>query len=190
MRDDSMQDDKKISSHESFSLENLIEAFIFSSRWILALFYVGLVFALFGLGIKFIQHFYDFSIKLIGLNDTETLLGILSLVDMTLLGNLMIIVIFSGYENFVSVIGVAQESPDRPKWMGDVDFAGLKLKLIGSIVALSGINLLGVFLNMKDNPWSNQQLGWMVGLHVTFMVTGVMFAMSEKIAEKHVAEHK
>lgn len=109
---------------------------------------------------------------------------------MTLLGNLMIIVIFSGYENFVSVIGVAQESPDRPKWMGDVDFAGLKLKLIGSIVALSGINLLGVFLNMEHNKWTNEQLAWMVGIHITFMVTGVMFAMSEKIAEKHIVEHK
>jgi uncharacterized protein (TIGR00645 family) len=185
-----MQDDKNLSKKEGFSLENFIEVFIFSSRWILALFYVGLVFALFGLGIKFIQHFYDLSTELLHMNETETLLAVLGLVDMTLLGNLMIIVIFSGYENFVSVIGVAQESPDRPKWMGDIDFAGLKLKLIGSIVALSGINLLGVFLNMRDNPWSSQQMGWMVGLHVTFMVTGVMFAMSEKIAEKHYPESK
>lgn len=183
-----MQDDNHSPKDKGFNAEALIEAFIFSSRWILALFYVGLVFALFGLGIKFIQHFYRFSIDLIHLDDTETLLGILGLVDMTLLGNLMIIVIFSGYENFVSVIGVAQESPDRPKWMGDVDFAGLKLKLIGSIVALSGINLLGVFLNMEHNTWTNEQLGWMVGLHVTFMITGVMFAMSEKIAEKHITE--
>ena len=185
-----MHDDKSLSSSKGFNIESFIEMFIFSSRWILALFYVGLVFALFGLGVKFIQHFYHLSLELFHLNDTETLLGILGLVDMTLLGNLMIIVIFSGYENFVSVIGIAQESPDRPKWMGDVDFAGLKLKLIGSIVALSGINLLGVFLNMEHNTWTNVQLGWMVGLHVTFMVTGVMFAMSEKIAEKHASEHK
>ena len=185
-----MQDDNNLSSNKGFNIESFIEAFIFSSRWILALFYVGLVFALFGLGVKFIQHFYHLSLELFHLNDTETLLGILGLVDMTLLGNLMIIVIFSGYENFVSVIGIAQESPDRPKWMGDVDFAGLKLKLIGSIVALSGINLLGVFLNMEHNTWTNEQLGWMVGLHVTFMVTGVMFAMSEKIAEKHISETK
>lgn len=189
-REDLMQDNQQPPQKEGFSFEGFIEAFIFSSRWILALFYVGLVFALFGLGIKFIQHFYHFGMELFYLNDTDTLLGILGLVDMTLLGNLMIIVIFSGYENFVSVIGVAQESPDRPKWMGDVDFAGLKLKLIGSIVALSGINLLGVFLNMEHNSWSNEQLGWMVGLHVTFMVTGVMFAMSEKIAEKHITESK
>lgn len=180
--------DNQHQKKEGLSLEGLIELFIFSSRWILALFYIGLIFSLFGLGIKFIQHFYHFSTELLHMNDTETLLGILGLVDMTLLGNLMIIVIFSGYENFVSVIGVAQESPDRPKWMGDVDFAGLKLKLIGSIVALSGINLLGVFLNMEHNTWTNEQLGWMVGLHVTFMVTGVMFAMSERIAEKHVGE--
>ena len=63
--------------------------------------------------------------------------------------------------------------------MGDVDFAGLKLKLIGSIVALSGINLLGAFLNLKN--WTSQDLAWMVGIHLTFVVTGVLFALSEKI---------
>lgn len=112
----------------------------------------------------------------------KPLLGILGLIDKTMLGNLLILVIFSGYENFVSMIGIAQGSPDRPRWMGDVDFAGLKLKLIGSIVALSGINLLGAFLNLKN--WSPQDLGWMVGIHLTFVVTGVLFALSEKIGHK------
>ncbi len=185
-----MQDGKH-EHKEGFNLENFIELFIFGSRWILAVFYIGLVFALFGLGIKFIEHFYNFSTRLLQMHEGETVISILGLVDMTLLGNLMIIVIFSGYENFVSVLGVAQESQDRPKWMGDIDFAGLKLKLIGSIVALSGINLLGIFLTMGDDDTiNNQKLAWMVGLHVTFMVTGVMFAMSEKIAEKHVVENQ
>jgi uncharacterized protein (TIGR00645 family) len=114
------------------------------------------------------------------LDETNMLLDILGLIDMTLLGNLMILVIFSGYENFVSKIGIASNSVDRPSWMGEVDFAGLKLKLIGSIVALSGINLLGAFLNLKD--WSNEKLGWMVGIHMAFVFTAVLFAVSEKIA--------
>ena len=175
---------------EGFSLENFLEGLIFKSRWILALFYLMLVASLFGLSVKFIQHFIHFMWDIFSLSETDTLLGILGLVDMTMLANLMIIVIFSGYENFVSIIGVAQNNPDRPKWMGDVDFAGLKLKLIGSIVALSGISLLGAFLNMKSAEYNNEQLGWMVGLHLTFVVTGVLFALSERIAEKPEHTHE
>lgn len=166
-------------------IEEFVEKLIFASRWILAPFYVGLVLALVLLAFKFTQEFVHFSTEIVGMSETDTLLGILGLIDKTLLDNLLILVIFSGYENFVSLIGVAQGSPDRPRWMGDVDFAGLKLKPIGSIVALSGINLLGAFLNLKH--WSQQELGWMVGLHLTFVVTGVLFALSEKIG--HKAEH-
>jgi len=163
-------------------LEVFVEKLIFASRWILAPFYIGLVLALLLLAFKFMQEFVHFSAGIVGMSETDTLLGILGLIDKTLLGNLLILVIFSGYENFVSLIGVAQGSPDRPRWMGDVDFAGLKLKLIGSIVVLSGIKLLGAFLNLK--PWSQQELGWMVGLHLTFVLTGLLFALSEKIGHK------
>jgi len=110
------------------SIENFLEAFIFHSRWILAIFYLVLVLSLVGLCIKFLQHFYHFSTDIFEMSETDTLLAILGLVDMTMLANLLILVIFSGYENFVSIIGVAQESQDRPKWMGGIDFAGLKLK--------------------------------------------------------------
>lgn len=167
---------------KSFSIENALESFIFNSRWILAVFYFVLAISLAELAIKFLQHFYHLTIDIFTMSETDTLLGILGLVDMTMLANLLILVIFSGYENFVSVIGVAQDSPDRPKWMGGVDFAGLKLKLIGSIVALSGIYLLSAFLNIKS--FTHEELAWMIGLHLTFVVTGVLFALSEKIAHK------
>ena len=166
-------------SKAGFHLENFLERFIFASRWVLVPFYVGLVLALILLAGKYVQEFAHFAGNIWSASETDTLLGILGLIDKTLLGNLMILVIFSGYENFVSVIGVAENSQDRPKWMGDVDFAGLKLKLIGSIVALSGINLLGAFLNLKS--WTTNELGWMVGIHLTFVVTAVLFAFSEKI---------
>ncbi|MBU3738388.1 MAG: TIGR00645 family protein [Rhodoferax sp.] len=169
----------KTSVRPAFSLEELLEKLIFASRWLLVPFYLGLVLALLLLAYKFAAEFLHFGSAIAALSETDTLLGILGLIDKTLLGNLLILVIFSGYENFVSLIGVAQDSPDRPRWMGDVDFAGLKLKLIGSIVALSGINLLGAFLNLKS--WSSQELGWMVGIHLTFVITGVLFALSEKI---------
>ncbi len=171
--------DGKLALH----IENFLERFIFASRWVLVPFYVGLVLALMLLAVKYIQEFVHFAGSLLVATETETLLGILGLIDKTLLGNLMILVIFSGYENFVSVIGVAEKSQDRPKWMGDVDFAGLKLKLIGSIVALSGINLLGAFLNLKS--WTSVELGWMVGIHLTFVMTAVLFAFSEKIGHRN-----
>jgi len=164
-------------------IEHALESVIFASRWLLVPFYLGLVAALGFLAYSFLFEFYHFAELALGHSETDLLLGILGLIDMTLLGNLMILVIFSGYENFVSVINIAENSKDRPKWMGDVDFAGLKLKLIGSIVALSGINLLGAFLNLKE--WSTEQLAWMVGIHMTFVVTAVLFAMSEKISHSH-----
>ena len=160
-------------------LELATERFIFASRWILAPMYVLLALALAGLAIKFALEFLHFATTLFAASETETLLGILGLIDKVLLANLMILVIFSGYENFVSMIGAAKTSEDRPKWMGEVDFAGLKLKLIGSIVALSGINLLGAFLNLK--AYNPSELGWMVGIHLTVVVTGVLFALSERM---------
>ncbi|MEI8094284.1 MAG: TIGR00645 family protein [Spirochaetales bacterium] len=169
-------------------IEESTEKLIFASRWLLAPFYLGLVLALLLLMFKFGEEFFRFALNVLEKDQTYLLLGILSLIDMTLLGNLMILVIFSGYENFVSKIGAADESPDRPSWMGEVDFAGLKLKLIGSIVALSGINLLGAFLNLKD--WSTEHLAWMVGIHMTFVVTAVLFALSEKIGVPPVNHSK
>ena len=173
-------------------IENFLEGLIFKARWILVVFYVVLVIALFGFAAKFATIFWHYITHVFELAETETLIELLGLVDMTLLANLILIVIFSGYENFVSIIGVAVNSPDRPKWMGEVDFSGLKLKLIGSMVALSGIKLLGTFLSIpagdstEPGHWSmhDTHLAWMVIIHLTFVVTGVLYAWSERLAHK------
>ena len=111
----------------------------------------------------------------------EFVTGVLYIVDQTLLANLLILIIFSGYENFVSITGAAKHSIDRPRWMGGVDFAGLKLKLIGSIVALSAINLLAAFLEVETV--NKENLGWMVGIYISFVVTGLIFALSERVID-------
>jgi uncharacterized protein (TIGR00645 family) len=167
-----------VKSDDSGYFEVLIEKIIFRSRWILAGFYLLLVATLFLVAIKFVKEFAHFAMIFWDASEAEFVTGVLEIVDKTLLGNLLILIIFSGYENFVSVIGAAKNSTDRPKWMGGVDFAGLKLKLIGSIVALSGINLLAAFLEISTTNKDN--LGWMVGIHLTFVVTGLIFALSEK----------
>jgi uncharacterized protein (TIGR00645 family) len=176
-----MSDHVNSSEHKpdhSGHLEVFVEKLIFRSRWILASFYLILVATLFLVAIKFFKEFVHFAMVFWDATEAEFVTGVLEIVDKTLLGNLLILIIFSGYENFVSIIGAAKNSADRPKWMGEVDFAGLKLKLIGSIVALSGINLLAAFLEIETT--NKENLGWMVGIHLTFVVTGLIFALSER----------
>ena len=114
----------------------------------------------------------------------STTLGVLELLDITLLGNLIVIVIFSGYENFVSKIGIATNSKDRPSWMGKVDYSGLKIKLIGSLVAISVIELLKDF--MEKDTLDPDVVMWRIAIHITFVVSGLLFAIMDYIADKRI----
>ena len=115
----------------------------------------------------------------------EITLKILELLDVVLLGNLIIIVIFAGYENFVSKINVATDSVDRPHWMGRVDYSGLKIKLIGSLVAISVIELLKDF--MMEGAYDDKTQMWRIIIHITFVISGVLFALMDFIADKREA---
>lgn len=161
-------------------LEHRFEQLIFASRWLLAPFYLGLVFALVMLLIKFSQELIHVLPHVLDMAEKDVILAVLTLIDMSLAGNLLLMVIFSGYENFVSKIDVADRE-DRPEWMGKVDFGGLKLKLIASIVAISGIHLLKSFMNLKDTP--PEELMWLVIIHMTFVVSGVLLALMDRLAE-------
>jgi uncharacterized protein (TIGR00645 family) len=126
--------------------EHFIESMLFNGRWLLIPFYVGLLLGLVVLVLKFVQEFVHLMSITMSSSLKATTISLLELLDIVLLANLILIVIFSGYENFVSKIAVAQDAEDRPSWMGKVDFSGLKIKLIGSLVAISVIQLLAVFL--------------------------------------------
>ena len=160
-------------------IENALEMFMFGSRWLLVPFYMGLVGGIALLLVKFVKAFIALVPTVFSGDSGAALLGILSLVDITLVANLLIIIIFAGYENFVSKIDTG-DSEDRPSWMGHVSFSDLKLKLIGSIVAISGIELLKYFINVKEV--SNHELGWAVGIHLTLVFSGVMFALMDRIS--------
>ena len=110
----------------------------------------------------------------------------LELLDTVLLGNLIIIVLFAGYENFVSKIAVAEGAEDRPHWMGHVDYSGLKIKLIGSLVAISVIELLKDF--MQEGSFDNRREAWRIGIHMTFVISGVLFALMDTMADRHKSE--
>ena len=119
-------------------------------------------------------------------NESKTfILDVLALLDIVLLANLILIVIFAGYENFVSKIDAAHESEDHPHWMGTIDFSGLKLKLIGSLVAISVIELLKDFIGLGEGHKVDNSLIWRVIIHLVFVVSGVMFAIMDAIAARN-----
>ena len=165
-------------------LERWLETALFRSRWLMAPFYVGLIMALAGLVTVFFNVAWHELRHITTMSPEQAILMALSLIDLSLAGNLLLIVTFSGYENFVSKIDTGDDE-DRPSWMGTVDFAGLKLKLIASIVAISGIALLKAFMRLAENePMSDRNLAWLVGIHLTFVVSGVMLAFMDLLASK------
>ena len=164
-----------------YRAEKAMERGIFASRWILAPFYVGLIAALAVLLIKFVQELFHFAPHVLEATESEVILGVLTLIDFSLAGNLLLMVIFAGYENFVSKIDV-HEHVDRPSWMGMVDFSGLKLKLIASIVAISGIHLLKAFMNI--HAIDKDELMWLIITHATFVTSGVLLAWMDLLVSK------
>jgi uncharacterized protein (TIGR00645 family) len=162
------------------AMERLLEKFLFSSRWLLAPFYVSLVVALVILLTKTVQELAHFVVHALTATESDVILGVLTLIDLTLTGSLIVIVIFSGYENFVSKID-EDAHRDWPEWMGKIDFTGLKLKLMSSIVAISAIQVLKAFMNLKNI--SDRDLMWYVAIHMVFVVSGLLLALSDRISE-------
>lgn len=172
-------------------IEHGLEAVLFGSRWLMAPFYLLMVAALGMLLVKFAQESWHIVTHTLAMTESEAVLAVLSLIDIALTGNLLLMVLFAGYENFVSKMDVANHK-DRPDWMGKVDFAGLKLKLIASIVAISGINLLKSFMALDPAGMSagkEQQLFWMVIIHLVFIASGVMLAFMDKIVATTGSRH-
>lgn len=164
-------------------VEDTLESTIFKSRWLLAPYFLGLVFSIVLLFVKFVQEFWHIASHVVTASESDVIIGILALVDMSLVGSLLLMIIFSGYEIFVSKIDVADHK-DRPDWMGKVDFSGLKLKVIGAIVAISAIDLLRTFMNIPEQltDADTNALVWKVTIHMSFVLSGVLFAVMDKIA--------
>ena len=168
-------------------IERTLERFLFASRWLLAPFYVALVVALALLLAKTMQELWHFILSVGNQGEADVILAVLSLIDLTFTGSLIVIVIFSGYENFVSKIDES-EHKDWPEWMGKIDFSGLKLKLLSSIVAISAIQLLKAFMNIKNT--SDRDLYWLVVVHVVFVGSGVVLALTDKISAETTTSSK
>ena len=171
-------------------ISQTVEKFIFWSRWLLAPLYVGLIGVMGVLVYKFGVEFYTLIQHVAtGHDEGNFTLDLLALLDLVLLGNLILIVLFAGYENFVSKIDAAADSVDRPAWMGHVDFSGLKIKLIGSLVAISVIELLKDFIEIANVPEKEIRtvaITWQVVIHLTFVISGVLFAVMDWISDNRV----
>jgi uncharacterized protein (TIGR00645 family) len=183
----------------SRSLEEVFEQNLFRARWIMAPFYVGLMIGLFVLLITFGKELVEetANILTLSLDENHVVLWLLTLIDMSLAGNLTLMVVFAGYENFVSKLDL-EGNPDKPDWMGRVDFSNMKLKLVASIIAISVIHLLKNFMSIDTEAMDPNQaaahldyarLTWLVSLHMVFVVSGVLLAAMDWLGE-HAAENK
>ncbi|MBN2907745.1 MAG: TIGR00645 family protein [Rhodobacteraceae bacterium] len=161
------------------ALERKFEQTLFASRWLMAPMYLGLVVSLALLSVVFLRELAYYAPQVMTLSSDKAILVILTLIDLTLAANLLLIVLFSGYENFVSKLDI-DDGGDRPDWMGTVDFSGLKMKLIASIVAISAIHLLKRFMEIgqqkADAIYGNTELFWLVVIHMVFVLSGVLMA--------------
>jgi len=162
-------------------IERIIERLIYSSRWILAPIYLGMSIALMALAVKFFQEVYHFIPAILEMDDDQLTLKLLTFIDLTLVGSLTVIVMFSGYDNFVSRLDIA-EGVEKLSWLGTHDYGSLKMKVASSIVAISSIHLLKIFMNVEQI--ANDKLLWYVLIHLTFVVSAFMMGILEK-KEKH-----
>ena len=164
------------------TLETRFERGLFASRWLMAPMYLGLVIALGMVAVIFVRELVHYLPRVMELTPEQMILVALSLIDLTLAANLLLIVLFSGYENFVSKFDF-DAGADRSDWMGKVDFGGLKMKLIASIVAISGIHLLKKFMEIRDIDtavnFGESEMFWLVVIHLTFIVSGVLMALMD-----------
>jgi|TARA_Y100000589_G_scaffold319519_1_gene348177 uncharacterized protein (TIGR00645 family) len=155
---------------------------MYASRWLLAPIYIGLSLALVALGIKFFQELFHLLPHVLEISEADIVLVVLSLIDIALVSGLLIMVMFTSYENFVSQIDL-KEGTEKLAWLGTLDTSSLKSKVAASIVAISSIHLLKVFMNAKNID--NDKLMWYVLIHLTFVISAYAMGSLDKASRKH-----
>ncbi len=162
-------------------MKDAFERLLFASRFLLTPLYFMLAVSLVALIGKAGVHLYDLLVKLPKLNDEDVLLSELAIVDMTLSASLVVIVFISGYTNFVAPV-LMRPNDGRPHWIAEIDFSELKLKLMASIVAISAIKLLEGFMDVSHE--SDRELAWLLGIHLAFVASTVILALSDRLSHR------
>ncbi len=163
-------------------IEKSLERAMYAMRWALAPIYLGLSLALLALGIKFFQEVFHLLPGILSVSETDLVLVVLSLIDMALVGGLLVMVMFSGYENFVSQLDVSEDT-EKLAWLGKLDTSTLKNKVAASIVAISSIHLLKIFMNAVNID--NDKLLWYVIMHLTFVASAVAMGLLDTKTRHH-----
>lgn len=166
-------------------LELAIESIILASRWLLVVFYLGLGLALAIYAVSFGKKLFEFISTVFVLNDTDTILKMLGLIDAALVASLVVMVIISGYENFVSRF---DEHEGEVHWLGTIDVGSLKIKVASTIVAISSIHLLQVFLNSAT--YTDRQLMWLTLMHMAFVFSALILAYIDRLTGLNKAGKK
>ena len=157
-------------------VEKGLERVLFASRWLAAPIYVGLVFCLIMLLIVFARYLFWIGGQVFTLSVHQAAVAVLAFIDLALIANLLLIVIFVGYESFVSRLDV--EHDDRPTWIGEFGYSGLKIKLLSSLVAITAIDLLKAFMEIQsEEGHPPTELRWLVGIHLTLLATLVLSSL-------------
>jgi uncharacterized protein (TIGR00645 family) len=168
-------------------LERRFEHTLFAARWLMAPIYLGLAIALVMLVIVFARDLVYYAPRVVSASSEQAILVVLTLIDLALAGNLILLVIYSGYENFVSKLDFG-DSEDRPTWMDFVDFSSLKLNLLASIVGISAIYLLRWFMEIGESEGADAlddiRLRWLVIIHLTFVASGVLLALMDWLSAR------
>jgi uncharacterized protein (TIGR00645 family) len=162
-------------------IEFSLERMMYASRWLMAPVYLGMSLTLFAVGIKFFQELWHVLPNILEISDADLVLALLSLVDLTLVGSLIVMVMFSGYENFVSQLDI-KEGTEKLDWLGKHDYNSLKMKVATSIVAISSIHLLKIFMNVENIQ--NDKLLWYTIIHMIFVFSALLMGYLGKL-EKH-----
>jgi uncharacterized protein (TIGR00645 family) len=167
----------------SNKFETVFEKIIFSSRWIQAPLYAGLILGGMLYTYKYLVELVHLCTSINEITETALMLGVLTLVDITMVANLLIMVIVGGYSTFVSRLDIDAHE-DKPEWLQKIDAGSLKVKLAGSLVGVSSIHLLQTFINIKNHE--SEHVMWQVIIHVVFLFSALMLAYTEKILhQKH-----
>ena len=164
---------------EDNKVEVAIEKSLFFSRWLMTPFYIGLILGILMLLVKFVQQLMYMAMDVVSMPESQMIIGVLKLIDMALVANLMLIVAYVGYHHFVSKLG-SPDTKDHPSWLEKIDYSGLKIKVMGSIAAITAIQLLRVF--MDPSQYSASDIQWMLMIHVGVVVSGLLLAIMDKIA--------
>jgi uncharacterized protein (TIGR00645 family) len=160
-------------------IEHYVENLIISARWLLVVFYVGLAAALGLYAISFLRKLWEYATKVMVLEETDAILKILSLIDASLVASLLVMVMISGYENFVSQFDNVDMSKNELSWLGKIDASSLKIKVASTIVAISSIHLLQVFLNA--DKYTDGKLMWLTIIHMAFVFSALLLAYIDKV---------